>query len=297
MNQHFFDVALARIDAVHFVYDRVELDCYVKRDDLIDPIVSGNKWRKLRLYVEQAAQKNAIGLLTFGGAYSNHLVATAKACHLLGLKSVGFVRGEELNERSNSTLATCTDFGMELAFVDRETYRQKDDYDYLTAIKHGFPNYQIVPEGGKGFYGMIGCQDILRETPNDYDHVVVACGTGTTFAGLLLSANSKTTVHGISALKGEFMQQQVEPLLRQVLGDEEMMEEFIQRADFHENFHFGGYGKTTPELFDFMESFKHQTDIELDKIYTAKAMYALVQLVKSKKISGKILFVHTGGVR
>lgn len=298
MERIFFDVSHSRIDEVSFEEKGRSFHFSVKRDDLIDELVSGNKWRKLRLYVEQALHKGAIGLVTFGGAYSNHLVATAKACHILGLKSVGFVRGEELHASSNATLAQCADFGMELVFVDRETYRQKDDWDYLTGIKHGFPGHVVVPEGGKGFYGMLGCQDILRETPNEYSDVFIAAGTGTTAAGVILSAPTNTKVHVVSALKGAFMRESVMNELKNVLTDEELMEDFLSRAVFHEEFHFGGYGKTTSELFEFMQEFTRQTGVPLDKVYTAKAAFALLSFLRSNDdLNGKPLFIHTGGLQ
>lgn len=275
------------------------LEFVVKRDDLIDPLVSGNKWRKLKYNIEQARHKSGEGILTFGGAHSNHLVATAKACNKAGLKSVGFVRGEELAANSNETLKDCASFGMELVFISREEYKNKEDWDYLNQLKHGFPAFHIVPEGGANFYGVVGCQEILKETTNDFDHVFLCAGTGTTAAGVILSAGARTKVHVVSALKGDFMEAHVTKMLNSVCFDEELVGELKSKTIFHNNAHFGGYAKSSPELATFIADFKNQTNLPLDPIYTGKSMYALVQEWKRGGLGheNKILFIHTGGMQ
>lgn len=275
------------------------LEFFVKRDDLIDPLVSGNKWRKLKYNIEQAKHKACDGILTFGGAHSNHLVATAKACHEAGLKSVGFVRGEELTPESNATLKDCTFYGMELVFVSREEYRDKDDWDYINQLRHGFTSFQIVPEGGANFYGVIGCQEILKETDNNFDHVFLSAGTGTTAAGVILSAGVHTKVHVVSALKGDFMEAQVTKMLNSVCFDEELVNELKSKTVFHNDAHFGGYAKTTNELLEFIEDVKQQTNLPLDSIYTGKAMFTLINEWRKDSFRNqqKILFIHTGGLQ
>jgi 1-aminocyclopropane-1-carboxylate deaminase len=272
---------------------------YVKRDDLIDPLVSGNKWRKLKYNIEQARHKSSEGILTFGGAHSNHLVATAKACNVAGLKSVGLVRGEELTPTSNSTLKDCVQLGMELVFISREEYRNKEDWEYINQLRHGFPSFHIVPEGGSNFYGIIGCQEILKETPNDYDHVFVSAGTGSTAAGVILSAGPHTKVHVVSALKGDFMESQVSKMLNSVCFDEELVEELKEKTVFHDHAHFGGYAKTTPELNEFIQTILAQTQLPLDSVYTGKALYEFVRSWKSGELGKKpkVLFIHTGGLQ
>ncbi|MDG0973199.1 MAG: pyridoxal-phosphate dependent enzyme [Crocinitomicaceae bacterium] len=274
-------------------------DFYVKRDDLIDPLVSGNKWRKLKYNIEQARHKSSEGILSFGGAHSNHLVATAKACHVAGLKSVGFVRGEELSYNSNSTLMDCAQLGMELVFISREEYRNKEDWEYMNQVRHGFPSFHIVPEGGSNFYGIIGCQEILKETPNDFDHVFVSAGTGTTAAGVILSAGPHTKVHVVSALKGDFMEAQVSKMLNSVVFDEELVEELKGKTVFHDNAHFGGYAKTTPELLRFIKTILAQTQLPIDSVYTGKALYELLRTWKKGELveHPKVLFIHTGGLQ
>lgn len=296
-----FDTNKSVLDNVK--YDDVStaktLDLFVKRDDLIDSLVSGNKWRKLKYNIEQAQHKSCDGILTFGGAHSNHLVATAKACHTAGLKSVGFVRGEELTRDSNATLKDCTSFGMELVFVTREEYRNKDDWEYINQLRHGFPTYHIVPEGGANFYGVVGCQEILKETDNDFDHVFLSAGKGTTAAGVILSAGVHTKVHIVSALKGDFMEAQVTKMLNSVCFDEELVNELKSKTVFHNDVHFGGYAKTTPELLAFIADFKDQTNLPLDSIYTGKAMFLLIQEWKKGTLGDnkKLLFIHTGGLQ
>jgi 1-aminocyclopropane-1-carboxylate deaminase len=296
-----FDIEKSVVEILRYedVSSSRTLEIFVKRDDLIDPFVSGNKWRKLKYNIEQANHKSGEGILTFGGAHSNHLVATAKACHEAGLKSVGFVRGEELTADSNQTLNDCASFGMELVFVSREEYKNKEDWDYINQLRHGFPSFHIVPEGGANFYGVVGCQEILKETANDFDHVFLCGGTGTTAAGVILSAGAHTKVHVVSALKGDFMESQVTKMLNSVCFDEELVSELKSKTIFHNDMHFGGYAKTTPELVAFIADFKDQTNLPLDTIYTGKAMYALIQEWKKGALGNdkKLLFIHTGGMQ
>ncbi len=296
-----FNSELSVLERVRYTdaQDGRVFDFYVKRDDLIDPLVSGNKWRKLKYNIEQARHKSSEGILTFGGAHSNHLVATAKACHVAGLKSVGFVRGEELSYNSNSTLMDCAQLGMELVFISREEYRNREDWEYMNQVRHGFPSFHIVPEGGSNFYGIIGCQEILKETPNDFDHVFVSAGTGTTAAGVVLSAGPHTKVHIVSALKGDFMEAQVSKMLNSVCFDEELVEELKRKAVFHDNAHFGGYAKTTPALHEFIQTIQAQMQLPLDTVYTGKALHELIGSWKSGELGehSKVLFIHTGGLQ
>lgn len=275
------------------------LDLYVKRDDLIDPLVSGNKWRKLKYNIEQAQHKQCNGVLTFGGAHSNHLVATAKACRRAGLKSVGFVRGEELTSDSNDTLRDCNVLGMDLVFLSRQEYRDKADWEYINQLRNGFPTFHIVPEGGANFYGVVGCQEILKQTGNDFDHIFLSAGTGTTAAGVILSADAHSTVHVVSALKGNFMEAEVTKLLNSVCFDEDLVRELKSKTRFLNDYHFGGYAKVTDELTEFMADFEKQTAIPLDPIYTGKAMFSLINEWKRGSLSEhqKILFIHTGGLQ
>ena len=182
-------------------FEKRNIRLYIKRDDLIDSEVSGNKWRKLKFNIEQVKALKKEGVLTFGGAFSNHLIATASACHKAGIQSVGIVRGNELNENSNETLRNCSQLGMKLKFVTREEYRLRYDKMYQNELCVEFENHYVVPEGGANFYGMIGCQEIIKEIDIDYDVLLVAQGTSTTSCGLLLGLPDGVKLHVVPALK------------------------------------------------------------------------------------------------
>ena len=269
---------------------------YVKRDDLIDPFVSGNKWRKLKYHVLQAKQAGKNGLLTFGGAYSNHLLATAAACHFLGLKSFGIVRGEELDANSNEILQTCNKFGMELLFISREEYAMKNDWEQLSIYKNSYPSFQIVPEGGSSFYGMIGCQEIMKELPA-FDHLFLASGTGTTAAGLLMGCIDQT-IHAVPVLKNFDLPAEIRKLFSISGIDKESADEYLQNLVRHNEFHFGGYAKHDQLLLDFVREMYLKFDLKLDLVYTAKAFFAMWQsILKDPEMENKtIIFLHTGGI-
>ncbi len=272
----------------------------IKRDDCIDEVVSGNKWRKLKYAIQQAKKLSKTGILTFGGAFSNHLVATAKTCQLHGLNAIGIVRGEELNENSNASLKDCVRFGMKLLFVSRAIYKERYDYAYLSQLKMEYNSYFVVPEGGASFYGVVGCQEIMTETTNDYDHVVLAAGTGTTAAGVVLSVPLKTKVHVIPVLKADgLLYHELNEKLNWVANDIKVTDELLEKVTIHEQFHFGGYAKITDELIQFMKDFHEQTNVQLDPVYTSKAMYGLIELTKQKVIqpNQRTLFIHTGGLQ
>jgi 1-aminocyclopropane-1-carboxylate deaminase len=247
----------------------------IKRDDLIDPIVSGNKWRKLKYNVLKAKERKQNGILTFGGAFSNHLIATSKACQLNGLKSVGIVRGDELTKESNRTLKMCSEFGMRLIFITRSAYKQRDDKSFLNELQTRYSHFFIVPEGGKNYYGVIGCQEILNEIDNNYDHIYLAGGTGTTAAGVLLSTPSCSEIHVVSALKGAFLTTDIEQQVQNVLFDSELTAEYMSRLKVHENAHFGGNGKVADELFNFMNAIFEKTGVKTEPIYTGKVLFEM----------------------
>lgn len=271
---------------------------FVKRDDLIDEFVSGNKWRKLKYNIEFAKQNKKQGILTFGGAYSNHLLATASACKNAGLSSIGIVRGDELNNQSNSTLTGCSELGMEMKFFSREDYSLRNEKAFHEVLTLQFPNYYIIPEGGSNYYGMIGCQEILKETGNDFDHVFVAQGTTTTSAGIALSLTEKTILHVVPVLKGFDSKKEMTELYSYSGIGKETIDELFDKIEVHDQYHFGGYGKYTEDLLNFMEEVYLETGIPLDPIYTGKTLYSLVDWIIKKNISDvSILFIHTGGIQ
>jgi 1-aminocyclopropane-1-carboxylate deaminase len=259
---------------------------FVKRDDLIDPFVSGNKWRKLKYILQDAAKQNKKHLVTFGGAYSNHLLATAAASAQHNFKATAFVRGEEVN---NPMLTLCKLFGMQLHFIDRENYRDKSK---LFEKHYANDNdAYFVNEGGASKEAIIGCAEIIEELKGEFDHIFCAAGTGTTAAGLLKGINElqlQTILHVIPVLKGgHFIKEEIATY-----------ESNLSRLQLHFDYHFGGYAKTTAELITFIQNFTSSTGIILDPIYTSKMCYAIFDLIDKGIINkdAKILMLHTGGI-
>ncbi len=273
------------------------LTFYIKRDDLIHSAVSGNKWRKLRLNILQARQLGKSGILTFGGAYSNHLLATAHACSTHGISSMGIVRGEELNSQSNAILKQCSEWGMEFRFISREEYGLRDDYEYLNELKDEFSNFYIVPEGGKNFLGIIGCQEIVNELNLEFDAIWVAQGTCTTSIGLALGVGDEVAVHTVPVLKNFDVEGELSKLMSRTGFNKEMTSEVLSKIIVHDHFHFGGYGKTTEELISFIQQIQVTHNIPLDPVYTGKCFYGMLEYYKNSEVSDQnILFLHTGGL-
>ncbi|HEY0174888.1 MAG TPA: pyridoxal-phosphate dependent enzyme [Pedobacter sp.] len=261
-------------------------DLWIKRDDLIDPYISGNKWRKLKYILQDAAAKGKDHLVTFGGAYSNHLVATAAAAARSGLKATAFVRGEEI---LNEMLVLCRLYGMELIFTDRETYKNKPACYQQHFGLH--TNSYFIDEGGASPEAVKGCTELIAELPAGTDHIFCAAGTGTTAAGLLKGlqdAGLKTMLHVIPVLKGgDFIRDEIG---RYVIAGDQLV--------LHTDYHFGGYAKTQPALLHFMKQFITEHGILIDPVYTAKMCYALYDLANKGHFSEheKIVALHTGGL-
>ncbi|MCX5267149.1 1-aminocyclopropane-1-carboxylate deaminase/D-cysteine desulfhydrase [Streptomyces sp. NBC_00199] len=246
----------------------------LKRDDLIHPELIGNKWRKLAPNLERAAGRT---LLTFGGAYSNHLRATAAAGRLLGLPTVGVVRGDELAGRPlNPSLARCAADGMRLHFVDRATYRRKTEPDTLAAVLRaaGAEDAYVVPEGGSNAAAVRGCRALGEELRDHADVVALACGTGGTLAGLAAGLAPGRRALGIPVLRGGFLGEGIRALQDEAFGG--------RRGDWglDERFHFGGYARVTPELEAFAADFERRHGLPVERLYVAKSLYALVVLAE-----------------
>ncbi|OWK71183.1 1-aminocyclopropane-1-carboxylate deaminase/D-cysteine desulfhydrase [Pedobacter sp. AJM] len=259
---------------------------YVKRDDLIDPYISGNKWRKLKYILEKAKAERKNHLVTFGGAYSNHLVATAAAAARSGLQATAFVRGEEVK---NEMLLICSLYGMNLIFVDRESYKNKAGL-YQRHFGSNDSTY-FIDEGGASAEAVQGCSEIISELTETYDHIFVAAGTGTTAAGLLKGiqdAGLNTKLHVIPVLKGgSFI---ADEIVRYTALSNHLI--------LHTDYHFAGYAKTTPALLDFIKKFTQETGVLIDPVYTAKMFYAILDLYQQNQIlpTDSILAIHTGGL-
>lgn len=250
------------------------IELWIKRDDLIHPVVSGNKWRKLSPYIAKAKSEGMDGIVTFGGAFSNHLLATAAACATLGLRSIGVVRGEA--DSDSFILALCKTYGMKLNYVSREQYRDKEN---LTTVFCA-DGYLAVPEGGAGERGESGFSNFWNEVTDKFDYLITAFGTGTTFNGLVKykPIGLKTKIFAIPVLKG-FNSAQV--------NDNEII------ADYH----FGGYGKFDYKIVSFIQKVASESGILLDPVYTAKCLLSIMELTKAQKINpgSSVLFLHTGG--
>lgn len=288
---------LQELQAKQFVTKNVQV--FVKRDDLIDKEVSGNKWRKLNYSIELANFQKKEGILTFGGAFSNHLLATAAACNKSGLKSIGVVRGEELTKDSNSNLQRCHELGMQLIFISRVEYQLRNEKITQEEWKEDYPTYLLVPEGGANYHGLIGCQEIIREIPFECDHIFVAQGTTTTSCGILTALSENTTLHVVPVLKGFDALAEMKAILYPFYVDDELIADKLKQVVVHEQAHFGGYAKTTPELIAFKQAQQQAFVLPLDLVYTSKAFFALLawidQLAPFNELQ-KIVFIHTGGL-
>ena len=286
------------IQAFHFpdFENKNQLQFFVKRDDLIDDLVSGNKWRKLKFNLKQFHASDKKSIVTFGGAFSNHLLATAAACNLENIDCYGIVRGEELNIKSNSTLSKCDELGMKLIFTTRTLYKEKNTKDILSKANLNFTDFFEIPEGGANRLGAKGCEEIITENENfEYDTVACACGTATTLAGIINAVKPSTKVLGIAVLKGENYHHN---LLKTYQKDFNLD---FEGKDYQiiDDYHFGAYAKTNNVLMDFKEKFELNNGFQLDNIYTAKLFYGIWDLARRGKFKSKskILLIHTGGLR
>ena len=261
----------------------------VLRLDTIDPVISGNKWYKLKEYLSDARAKNKNTLLTFGGAYSNHLIATATAAKKAGLKSIGIVRGEQAKELSH-TLKNAMAAGMYLYYISRHDYKDKMiPEDVFNDFAEN--NLYIINEGGYGIKGMEGASSILDKVDRSYTHIISAVGTGTTLAGLINASSGEQKVIGISVMKNNLsLQNEINVLL-----PEEKKNHFTL---FH-NYHFGGYARYTGELIDFMNKLFESTGVPTDFVYIGKVFFAVQDLLREAFFpdGSKLLIIHTGGLQ
>lgn len=261
----------------------------IKREDLIHPFVSGNKFRKLKYNLLQAKAENQSTLLTFGGAYSNHIAAVAYAGKENGFQTIGIIRGDELGDKieSNPTLKFAQECGMQFEFVSRETYRLKREATFLEQLQQIFGAFYLIPEGGTNAFAIQGCEEILTPEDASFDFVACAIGTGGTISGIINSVLPHQKVLGFPALKGNFLQDEIRNFVRQ------------DNWELITDYHFGGYGKVTNELIDWINQFYEQTQIPLDPVYTGKMVFGIVDLITKNYFpeNAKILLIHTGGLQ
>lgn len=267
---------------------------FVKREDQIHPFVSGNKFRKLKYNIAEAKNQKKQTLLTFGGAFSNHIVATAVAGKIAGFKTIGIIRGEELANdlektfATNSTLREAHHNGMVFHFVSRASYRNKLEEAFVKSLKELFGDFYLVPEGGTNKLAVKGCEEILTNLDKTFDYVCSAVGTGGTISGLINSVSKNQKVFGFPALKGGFLKDEIAQFVNKK-----------QNWGLIHDYHFGGYAKYNLELISFINQFKNKTNIQLDPIYTGKMLFGIVDLIKNNYFSenSSILAIHTGGIQ
>jgi 1-aminocyclopropane-1-carboxylate deaminase len=261
----------------------------IKRDDLIHPIVSGNKFRKLKYNLLQAKKENKKSLLTFGGAFSNHIAAVAFAAQEQGFQSIGIIRGDELSNKiaSNPTLQFAQQCGMQFEFVSRESYRSKHEENFISDLKSRFGDFYLVPEGGTNELAVKGCQEILTAEDAKFNYVCCAVGTGGTISGIINSSLPHQKVLGFPALKGDFLQDEIRI--------------FVENENWElvNDYHFGGYGKINQDLIAFINQFYSDTKIPLDPVYTGKMVYGIFDLIQKNYFPAhsNILLIHTGGLQ
>lgn len=268
---------------------KYDVKLYLKREDCIHPFVSGNKYRKLKYNIEEAKSKGVSSLLTFGGAYSNHIAAVAFAGKTFGFKTIGIIRGEELKSEidNNPTLTFAKQCGMQFKFITRELYKQKHTNQFIETLKNEFINFYLIPEGGTNTLAVKGCEEILNETDADFDYICTSVGTGGTISGLINSLRPNQKVLGFPALKGSFLQEDIS--------------KFAIKKNWSLNleYHFGGYAKVNTELIHFINRFKKEQHIQLDPVYTGKMMFGIFDLIDKQYFpkGSKILAIHTGGLQ
>ncbi|MEA5553379.1 pyridoxal-phosphate dependent enzyme [Anabaena cylindrica UHCC 0172] len=280
------------------IADNASVELYVLRLDLMHPQVNGNKWFKLKYNLMEAKEKNFSTLLTFGGAYSNHIFATAAAGKIFGFRTIGVIRGEETLPL-NPTLSFAVEQGMELVYCDRTTYRQRHTTKLQEDLKQRFGEVFIIPEGGCNLNGVRGCTEILQTTAA-FDTICLACGTATTLAGIALSLHLGQRIIGFPVLKGgEFLREEINSLFKIYLDSGlPIPVDFSASWELVCDYHFGGYAKVNQELIKFCQNFNKEHGILLDYIYTGKMFYGVMNLLQQGYFKpGRILLIHTGGVQ
>ncbi|GHE54629.1 1-aminocyclopropane-1-carboxylate deaminase/D-cysteine desulfhydrase [Roseivirga thermotolerans] len=277
---------------LHPIAEENQVDLRILRLDKTHPKISGNKWFKLKHNLMQANKEGFTSLLTFGGAYSNHIYAVAAAANLFGFRSIGLIRGEA-QQSLNPTLQFAQEQGMQLRYVDRTSYRAKDTPEFLERLRDEFGYFYLIPEGGTNTQAIRGSQEIAAHIPESFDYYCLPVGTGGTMAGLITGLQNRGQVVGFSALKGSFLAGEVNRLL-EYCGAKHHHNWFVQN-----NYHFGGYAKVKPELMQFIKTMEAEFDLLLDPVYTGKMLYGMLDMIHKGEIKkgSKVLAIHTGGLQ
>lgn len=300
MNTDFTQLADFQLPSPLVLLDDPRLDAagiqvWVKRDDLLHVEVSGNKWRKLKYNLLQARQLGKSGILTFGGTFSNHIYAAAAVGKWFKLPTIGIIRGDRIDPL-NTTLTFAESCGMQLHFVSRTRYRNKQDLTRELASE--YPNHYLLPEGGTNAYALPGCAELAAEVNDQLpkqgaDYWCLSCGTGGTMAGLLTGLKGQSQVLGFSALKGDFHQKEIKTLL------ETNEYPIYNNWQINTAYHFGGYARYQPALLNFIHDFSSRHSIPLEPIYTGKLFYGIFDLVAKQYFprGSTIVALHTGGLQ
>jgi len=270
-----------------------DVNVFMKRTDLIHPIISGNKWYKMKYNIIEMQKQGINTLLTFGGAFSNHIHAAAHAGKVFGFKTIGLIRGEE-HLPLNSTLQSAVNDGMELHYVDRTTFRKRETDEFLSWIKEKFGNVYVLPVGGTNTIALKGCAEIIDQIEIDYNYICSASGSGGTFAGLVAGLDGKKKAIAFPALKGgEFLEKVISDLVYDYTGKS------FSNWSLNTDYHFGGFAKLSKELIDFTHKFNELNGFELDYIYTNKMMFGIADLIKKSffKPGESIVAIHSGGLQ
>ena len=272
-----------------YLPNTIDVELFIKREDAIHPIISGNKYRKLKYNIEAAKIEGKHTLLTFGGAFSNHIAAVAEAGRVYNLKTIGIIRGEELSSKinDNATLKYAQDCGMQFKFISRTDFRNKEDLDFIGNLKQEFGDFYAIPEGGSNTLAVKGCEEILTKADSNFNYICAPVGTGGTLAGLINASKSNQQVLGFSALKGDFLQEDISKFAKQ------------DNWKLITDYHFGGYAKINAELITFMNGFKALNNVRLDPVYTGKMLFGIQDMINKDYFpkGSKILVIHTGGLQ
>jgi 1-aminocyclopropane-1-carboxylate deaminase len=274
------------------ILDEKGIKLYVLRTDLNHPEISGNKLYKLKYNLEEAKKQGKTTLLTFGGAFSNHIAAAAAAGKLAGLSTIGIIRGDELNDL-NPTLKLAKENGMQLHYVSRELYRDKEALMNDVRIKFGEEVY-IIPEGGSNALGVKGCMEITQNIDIPFDFICTPCGTGATFSGIVLSLKDKQQAIGFQVLKADgYIKKEVQQWLTEFGQNDK------NNWSVNEDYHFGGYAKVNEQLKQFIHNFDNKHNIPLDFVYTGKMLFGIVNLINNNFFTAgsTVIMVHTGGLQ
>lgn len=291
----FLETKNSSIQKVNFSeIENSQVSVFIKREDELHPFISGNKYRKLKYNLEEAALLKKETLLTFGGAYSNHIAATAAAGFEHNFKTIGVIRGDELATNidfvlnKNPTLKFAAEHNMQFHFVSRKAYRNKTTPEFIADLKEKFGDFYLVPEGGTNKFAIKGCEEILTDSDKEYDVICSSVGTGGTISGIINATKKHQKVIGFPALKGYFLQNEIKKWVTK-----------NKNWSLNTNYHFGGYAKVSEELITFINKFKQETKIPLDPVYTGKMIFGLVTLIKKGYFEKgtKILAIHTGGLQ